>query len=266
MLIAHLSDTHIVDDNESLSPISSMSHNLSECINYINGFIPKIDLVMISGDIVNSAKYSEYLKAYKLFCKFKIPFYVLPGNHDNPKTLKVVFKEHFPCLDESIEVYDYIIEEYDLRILALDSSQKKHAGGNLSTSQLDWLDRKLSEQPLKPSVIFLHHMPVNIGISETDIDGFIGKEKLASIVQSNSQIKTIACGHVHLKVDTLWQGTLVSSAPSIGLGLVLEMNLDLNSKFILSKPMFQLIQLNKENNLACFNIIVDQNNISNHFN
>lgn len=50
------------------------------------------DLVVISGDIANSALPEEYAHATKLLGALKVPFVAIPGNHDRRPLMRELFR------------------------------------------------------------------------------------------------------------------------------------------------------------------------------
>ena len=103
-----------------------------------------------------------------------MPFYVIPGNHDDRDILRSTFGKQ-ACPVESEGKIDYVIEDSDLRLIALDSTLPGSPGGEITEAQASWLDARLNEKLTQPAMIFMHHLPIKCSILETDVDGFIGK-------------------------------------------------------------------------------------------
>jgi Icc-related predicted phosphoesterase len=122
----------------------------------------------------------------------------------------------------------------------MDSTIHEKSGGELCTTRLAWLDEQLAKDTHKPTIIFMHHPPVKIGVIEADIDGFIGAEKLAAIVERYNNIERIICGHVHLQTHTRWHGTIVTTAPSVSMELVLDLTLKKPPQFVVKPPSYLL--------------------------
>ena len=85
----------------------------------------------------------------------------------------------------------------------------------------------------------MHHPPVRFGVIETDVDGFIGAERLGDILDRHSNIAQILAGHIHLSSFSQWRGVAVSTAPSMGMRLFLDLTLG-RSAFILDAPAYHL--------------------------
>lgn len=255
MLIAQISDTHIPLKGKKTYGIAPMAENLAQCIADINQQKPKPDLVLVTGDITHSGQSEEFNHAAYLLNQIKTPFYVIPGNHDDRNLLRSTFDKR-SCPVEADKKIDYVIENKELRLIALDSTMLGKPGGEITKVQAKWLNEKLTEKPKQPTLIFMHHPPVNCGVLETNADGFIGKELLGDVVSSHDHIEKILCGHIHLPINTRWRGTVISTAPSLGMQLALDLTLKRESEFFLEAPAYQLHYWTPDKNLITHTVVV----------
>ena len=90
-------------------------------------------------------------------------------------------------------------------------------------------------------MIFMHHPPIKCGVLETDVDGFIGKKLLGSVISKHHHVEKIICGHIHVPINTSWNDTVISTAPSMGMQLVLDLTLKRESEFVLEAPAYHYI-------------------------
>lgn len=256
MLIAQISDTHITAQNKKAYGIAPTGDNLIRCIEDINQLIPRPDLLLMTGDITNSNLEEEFKQAYKILNNINIPYFVIPGNHDDSRVVKSTFDKH--CPTSSTEFINYVIDDYVVRFIAMDTTIKGKGGGELCDTRLIWLEKHLNENKNKPTIIFMHHPPVKVGVIESDIDGFIGADKLGQIVKKYSNIERIICGHVHLQTHTLWNGTVVTTAPSVSMKLVLDLTMEKPSRFVLEPASYLLHYWTTDNNLVTHTIRVGE--------
>ncbi len=258
MLIAQISDTHLSGWGKKTFNIAPMAENLARCVKHINALNPKPDIVLITGDISNNGTQNECEQAADILGKLDAPFYVIPGNHDNRETLVSVFGKR-ACPTESDDFVNYVIEGYPIRLIALDSTIPAAPGGEICETRATWLDERLRENTTQPTIIFMHHPPMKFGVAETDIDGFIGADSLGNVIEQYDNIERLLCGHIHLPALAKWRGTIVSTAPSIGMRLLLDLTLELPSGYILEEPSYQLHYQSNGNKLVTHTVIVREN-------
>lgn len=255
MLIAQISDTHIVEEGRKTLGIAPTASNLERCIEHLNQFVPKPDIVLITGDITDDGTPQQYAHADKLLSALEIPYFIIPGNHDNTSNLWAQFSgERCPQMQEGS--INYTIENFPVRLIGLDSTIPGAGGGELCEKRLSWLDQQLTKKPDQPTLIFMHHPPVPCSVQETDLDGFIGAEKLGNILDNYTNIERLICGHIHMPINTKWHGTIVSTAPSTGMRLRLDLTMQKEGGFFLDRPAYQIHHWTPQRNLVTHTIFV----------
>jgi 3',5'-cyclic AMP phosphodiesterase CpdA len=255
MLIAQLSDCHIAGWGKKAYGVAPTAENLARCVDHINQLDPKPDLVLVTGDITCKGLLEEAERSASLLDKLRCPYYIIPGNHDDRASLWSVFGGK-ACPSRMEGFFSYVIEDYDVRLIAMDSTIPGAPGGEICERRAKWLNMRLSEAENQPTVIFMHHPPIKCGVIETDIDGFIGADRLGNVIEKYTHIERIICGHIHLLVHARWCGTTVSTAPSMGMQLVLDLTLQHPSEFILEAPGYQLHYWTPEKNLITHTVYV----------
>lgn len=238
-----------------------MAGNLVTCIEHINQLVPKPDLVLVTGDITHSGLPEEFEQAVQLLNNLQVPYFVIPGNHDDRVNLMDAFAgPSCPCANfsQESEFINYVIDGFDVRFIALDSTVAGEPGGKICAKRAAWLNQCLSEQCDKATIIFMHHPPVKLGVRETDVDGFKGADMLANVIKKYSNIERILCGHIHLPAFVRWQGTVVSTAPSMGMQLFMDLTMQQPSQFVPVSPAYQLHHWTSDNILVSHTIHVNE--------
>jgi len=260
MLIVQISDLHIVAAGKKTYGIAPMSDNLMRCVAHINQLSPSPELVIVTGDITDSGLPEEFSHAKQLLDELRIPYYVIPGNHDNAMSLLASFKRNASAFIGSAgECFiNYVIDDFEVRLIALDSTVRGCPGGEVCEQRARWLERRLSENQHKPTLIFMHHPPLKLGVIETDVDGFAGADALADVVKKYPNIQGVLCGHVHLPTFTAWSGTIVSTAPSTGMRLLLDLTQQQPSQFLLENPAYHLHYWTQDKQLVTHLVEVKQ--------
>lgn len=223
MLIAQISDLHVVE--AGALAMSEMDTNacLARCVARLNGFQPRPDLVLATGDLINNGTAIQYAALRALLAPLDIPVYLLPGNHDDRTELRAAFPDHsyLPPGDGFVQ---YVLENYPVRIIALDTMVPGETGGALCQERLAWLADRLAEAPDRPTLIAMHHPPFDTGIGFMDRIGLDGREALAHLLEFYPRVERVICGHVHRPVQSRFGGTVASIAPSTAHQIPLALN------------------------------------------
>ena len=222
MLIAQISDPHVLQKGELLSDQVDTCERLRRCVECINQFKPAIDIVIASGDLIHNGTIEEYQSLKDILSQLNIPIYLIPGNHDDRDNLRQVFNNHDYFEDN--EFLHYAIEKYPIRLIGLDTLIPGEMGGELCEKRLAWLERKLSEEPEKPTIIFMHHPPFDVGIVCMDLINCANKEGLEDIVLQHPQVLRVLSGHVHRHISVRFANTVGIVAPSSATQLSLELS------------------------------------------
>ena len=257
MLIAQISDLHIAPPGEKTLGRVAMDENLRAVVAHINAQVPRPDMVIVSGDITDQGDLASARYARSMLDALDMPYYVVPGNHD---TRAVILEAFAPdhCRADMADFISYTVETHDIRLIALDSTIAGAPGGALCPARLKWLAQTLAEQPDTPSLIFLHHPPIKCGVPESDTDGFIGALEFANLIHAQSNILRVTCGHIHLMTFSGWGGTSLSTSPSIGMRLRLDLTQTLVSEFLTDTPSYQLHLHTGEGNLVTHTQLMDE--------
>lgn len=239
MLIAQISDTHIAGPDQKTYGIAPMAENLVRCVEHINSLSVQPDLVLHTGDVTNDFRRDEAQRAAEILADLNCPYYLVPGNHDDRDVLWDVFGGT-ACKARADGFLNYVIEDGAVRIIALDSLDVGQSGGAICSIRAAWLRDALAAGGSQPTVVFLHHPPMQCGVPESDLDGFKGADVLAEIVAAYPNIERVLCGHIHLLTHARWGGTVVTTAPSMGMQLNLDLSQSSPSTFLLSDPAYLL--------------------------
>ena len=222
MLIAQITDTHVKAPGKLSYRKVDTCRNLERCVEHINALQPRPDVVLVTGDITDFGRPEEYRQAGLLLNQLSMPYFVIPGNHDQPDALREEFSEHSYLPDEGF--IQYVIEDFPLRMIGLDTQVIGEPYGQMCEARLDWLEKQLRAQPDRPTLLFMHHPPFKTGIQHMDSIGFRSAAALGELVGAHSQIKYILCGHVHRPIEVAWHGTIAAIGPSPSHSVVFDIN------------------------------------------
>lgn len=157
ILIAQISDLHITPPGALAYGLVDTAAALLRTIGTLNGLSPRPDLVVISGDIADSAQPEEYTHATKLLGALQMPFAAIPGNHDR----RALMREAFPdsLYGKADCALNTVRRVEGLDIFLMDSTVAGAAHGELDAATLVWLDSALAASATRPAFLFLHHPP-----------------------------------------------------------------------------------------------------------
>ncbi|HYH37143.1 MAG TPA: phosphodiesterase [Azospirillum sp.] len=239
MLIAQLTDPHIKGPGRLLARRVDTAALLAGAVAAVNALNTPPDVVLLTGDLVDAGRPEEYGLLREILQPLKAPVLPIPGNHDERGALAAAFTE-LPFLPRGGAFVQYVVEDWPVRLIGLDTVVPGAAGGAMCAERLAWLDATLSEQPERPTVLFLHHPPFRTGIGHMDDFGFDGMDAFAAVVRRHPQVERALCGHMHRPIQRRWAGTLASTAPSTAHQVALDLSEGGPACFVMEPPGFQL--------------------------
>jgi 3',5'-cyclic AMP phosphodiesterase CpdA len=175
-----------------------------------------------------------------------MPVYVVPGNHDRRDNLRACLA-HMPGVTADPEFVQYAVEDYKIRLVMLDTLVPGANHGDLSPARLDWLDRTLSAQPAKPTMIGMHHPPFVTGLPHMDRIALRDQDAFRSVIARHRQVQRIVCGHHHRPIFGQCAHAVVSISPSVAHQVELTFDPADTGAFNFEPPAFHL-HLSCENN------------------
>ncbi len=221
MLLAQISDLHVGTPGSGIDVHSDTSARLQRAVRHLCALEPRPDVVVCTGDLVHDGLPGEYARLAALLEPLPMPWYVVPGNHDDREHLRATFagRGYFPARG----FLHYVVDTGPLRLIALDTLVPGAPGGRLCAERLDWLDARLSEAPAKPTVLLMHHPPFRTGIGIMDPWGLEGAGGLEAVVPRHPQVERILCGHLHRPIVKRFAGTVASICPATALQVMLDL-------------------------------------------
>lgn len=215
MLIAQITDLHIVEkDKHWLSePATEVSKRLARTISYLNGLNPRPDVVLLTGDATEDGKEASYFHLIELLKPLKIPFYAIPGNHDRREAMRSAFK-NLPFMPSKGFIH-YAVDDYPIRFIGLDTLVEGEDFGCLCDERFSWLDETLKQDTKKPTLLFMHHPPIQIGMELFDQMKCKAPKAFETLISKQTNIMGIVTGHYHHLCVSTFGNKLCFLAPSV---------------------------------------------------
>ncbi len=220
ILVAQVTDLHIGFDRGN--PHEFNVGRLNLVIDTLNAMRPKPSLLMVTGDMVeNGDDLDAYRHMVALIGRWEGPVLWALGNHDSREGFRAVLPD-VPTDKHGFVQYE--MDHGDVRWIVLDTLDSGRHGGMVCEKRAAWLKARLRERKDVPTVIALHHPPVDTGIdwmSALGCEAWVNR--LEAVVRPAKQVVGMIAGHVHRPIATSFGGKPLvvcsSTAPWVALNL-----------------------------------------------
>jgi 3',5'-cyclic-AMP phosphodiesterase len=130
--------------------------------------------------------------------KARMPVYVLAGNKDNRVKLREAFSV-YGYLSAGSDFIDYAIDEFPVRLIALDTLSSRSNKGDFCLERISRLIDLIEAETTKPIAIFTHHPPfeVTVGPERLHFETPGTMSRLRQALQSSPRVVSVFSGHVH---------------------------------------------------------------------
>ena len=153
-----ITDTHIGYKNADTE--------LESIVKSIND-LDEIQFVVVTGDVTETGKNSEFETAKEILDKLNKPYYIIPGNHDTKwsesgctKFTELWNDDKFSFIEKSLPE-----KEAGALFIGLNSGMPwRGGGGHLAPEDLIWLEDELSKADSGTDVYFFVHHPFHLGL------------------------------------------------------------------------------------------------------
>jgi 3',5'-cyclic-AMP phosphodiesterase len=218
MLIAQITDIHL--GFEPGNPDEFNRQRLDALLAHINNGPNRPDLLLATGDLVDLGDVESYQRLQEALSVVSCPVLMGLGNHD----LRDNFHQQFPETPVAGGFIQYVKDYDGLRVIMLDTLDEGRHGGAFCETRAAWLKARLAEEKTVPTVLVMHHPPVEVGIDWMNThpnEPWVAR--FAGAIEGADQIKGIICGHLHRNIVVPWHGTAIaicaSTAPQVTLDL-----------------------------------------------
>lgn len=195
MIIAQISDTHIaLDTPDADQRISDFERTIAD----IDALDPAPDVIVHTGDVVHNGRPDEYAQAVRILAKASAPVYVLVGNKDDRVNLRAAFSARGYLAPDSGFI-DYAIEDYPVRLIAVDTKSLGSNKGDFCSERAKRLTELIDAETTKPIAVFAHHPPFEVPVGPDPLN-FETPEMMARLsqaLQHSGRVVAVFSGHVH---------------------------------------------------------------------
>lgn len=218
MLIAQITDIHLGFDPGN--PDELNRQRLDTVLRALIEGPSRPDLLLATGDLTDHGDSDSYLALADAFGQCPFPVWPCMGNHDDRENFAAVF----PDIPQQAGFIHYVIPLPGRRIIMLDTLEPGRHGGAFCEARARWLAERLDEDSATPTLIVMHHPPVEVGIDWMNThpdEPWV--QRFAATIEGRPNIVALICGHLHRTITAPWKGTSVaicsSTAPQLALDL-----------------------------------------------
>ena len=221
ILVAQVTDLHIGFDRDN--PHELNIRRLNMVIDQLNAMRPKPSLLLVTGDLVENGDDTDaYQHMYALIGRWEGPLLWAIGNHDDRATFRATVPE-VPVDGDGFVQYE--IDHGGVRWIVLDTLDAGRHGGMICELRATWLEARLAERTDVPTILVLHHPPVDTGIdwmSALACEAWV--QRLEAVVRPAAQVVGMIAGHVHRPIATSFAGKPLAVCASTAPWLALDLN------------------------------------------
>ncbi|RVU38402.1 phosphodiesterase [Hwanghaeella grinnelliae] len=248
MIIAQLSDMHITAPGtlyQGLIPSADMGRAAVDAINAVS---PAVDVVVCTGDLTEHGRPEEYAQAREILGALNAPCFVLPGNHDEREAFRAAFLRDGYLPESGPLHYARVID--GLHVVHVDCTVPGEHHGALPDEGLDWLDKTLTAEPDRPTMVLMHFHPVHTGIADVDSYRNFSGVEIGEIIARHPQVLRVLFGHIHRHMTVAFGGTIAMSSPSTVSQILLRLNPTDKSASRMEPPAFLLHHLHADGTMV----------------
>lgn len=215
--IVQLTDPHLGAD-WSPDPAGALRRALAAISATLGG---PPDALLVTGDVASTPTADEYAQAARLLATAGAPLLAVAGNHDDPVLLSRYLQQ--PRDDTGDVRWSQRIG--GVRIIGVDTTVPGQPGGALGDERLAWLRARLAEDPGTPTLLAMHHPPIETGLPAIDAMGIPAADRagLDALLRTAPQVQRIAAGHVHRAIAGSAGHVPVLAIPSSDMQLALAL-------------------------------------------
>ena len=244
MKILQITDTHVGAAGHVGYGVDPRAR-LEACVADINAHHADAALCLVTGDLVNEGAEAEYANLAPVLNALRVPFRVLPGNHD----ARAMMRRHFP--DTPVDgngFFQSVVPVPGGRLLLLDTLREDKASGELCARRLAWLARELAAAE-DTVYIAMHHPPLAVGVEFMDRIGLVDAQNFwDTLAPHRERVRLILFGHVHRPVSGVAHGIAFAGCPSTAQQVALELGpqKELHLNFNHEPPCYAIVMVGED--------------------
>ena len=209
--IVQITDLHLmVDPLGELKGVCTRT-NLQAVLDVLRRDFGSAELLIVTGDLAHDELLETYEVLREMLAEWLPKLRVIPGNHENRGFMRQVFGDRVTVVGDRNVFADSV---GGWRLIGLDSQLVGEVRGQMGEAQRDWLARELAAEPLRPTAIFLHHPPLEVGTGWLDEIRLEDADLLLDLLPQHRQVKFVCAGHIHHETTVFQRDMLMLTTPA----------------------------------------------------
>lgn len=169
--VAQLSDTHFLD--EDAEPEGGFGYDVDAAFAAVRDHLvarPPVDLVVVTGDIADHGRSSQYRRAVEAFASLTLPVVACPGNHDLVAAFTSTIGRSPVATSRVVELgsWAFVFVDTSAGLMQPDADglvvdppgeTRLHGNGCLGASEAAWVRQACEQTEAEHVFIWLHHPP-----------------------------------------------------------------------------------------------------------
>lgn len=193
MKLVQITDTHLLGDPARAYRGWHTWRSFEAVLNQVLERHADLDGLLLTGDLVHDESVQGYRllagELHRSFVARDIPVWAIPGNHDAPPRLQAIFSRYGIQTRMHSTIAGW-------RLLLLSSHLPGQISGVVDPAQRLRALNLLRSNPDLPTLLCIHHPPVDIGSAWLDALGLAQRERLRALCDAGD-VRAVICGHVH---------------------------------------------------------------------
>ncbi|MFO1406222.1 MAG: 3',5'-cyclic-AMP phosphodiesterase [Steroidobacteraceae bacterium] len=205
--LLHVTDPHLfADPGRELYGVKT-AESFRRVVEHALADGPRPDAVIATGDIGDDFTVAAYRRFRETLEPVGAPVYCLPGNHDDPREMAAL-------LDDRGFQYCGRAHLGRWGLVLVDTHLPGQPHGRVSTDGLARLDEDLAACTGAPTLVCLHHPPVEVGSRWLDGVGLLNAADVLAVLDRHPHVRAVVAGHVHQAYDRDRRGVRMLTTPS----------------------------------------------------
>lgn len=219
-----LSDTHFLEPGAA--PEGGFAYDTTEAFQAIRAALaaaPAPELVVVTGDVADHGRASQYRQAAEAFASLAAPVNVCPGNHDRDATFTTAMGRPTVSTSRAIEIgnWCFLFVDSSAGVMMQDDSgrfvdpvsydDRLHCDGSLGTRESSWVRDACASTDAEHVFLWLHHPPASsVGLSRDH--GY--DAEWHALMPDLTNVRGLGGGHTHVPDEYEFEGRPVFVCPS----------------------------------------------------